>query len=479
MSRLFVPTYSIVELAIQNACEQQIQQVSANCGFNGGSIQVASALVPLPVMLIGPSTLIRNQDVISIINLGCGSPMYLSGSQFGSAMVNWQPVPTLSTGPALPGAEWLVEQPGQSFNAPIFSYATVSLRHVPTGLTLSLQSLGGMGQVLSLSSVGPSSAVNCSVSVNPALVLFQPPTSSLPISPQPWWVQLAGSNFQAPNWWVTWYPQWGTCPPWLPSCGAPTGGWKVCPGGAVVSAWQSCPGGGTDQFWCPSTQQWQSRGTRCPQPPRPMPPIPTPPGGGGVWCESTNQWQQSGTYCPPSGGGGGGGGGNVWCESTRQWQHSGTYCPPAGGGGGSGAFFCPSNGRMQHVGTFCPPLRPGQGGGGIGPAPIIPVTPVPGQGGGGVRPVPVPGQGGGGVRPAPVPGQGGGGVRPAPVPGQGGGGVGPVPTPFKPMPGPVGGITSGGIIRPTLSPLDAGYHRGYGTPMNPGLEFTGMGIVKK
>jgi hypothetical protein len=171
----------------------------------------ADGSAPISVMLLGSDDrVLKNQDIISIINLACSSASYLAIS--GTQLV-WTPLFLPVTAPTPSWIVWHGEsQPGE----PLLSTFNLQLIHVDTGVTLQLHPTNG----LLLGAHGFNSQ-NCNGPVVPAFVQFIPPSEAAVLLPQTWWRDVAGAAFQVPYWWMPqWYSSWGSSPDWYPY-----GGW--------------------------------------------------------------------------------------------------------------------------------------------------------------------------------------------------------------------------------------------------------------
>ncbi len=164
---------------MHNVRTQQTEHVSSTL-----PIQVAASIAPMLVALHGRNAVIHNGDSISILNLSADSPSHLTVSY---ATVRWQPI----TSPSLPTyPEWRIEQPGSMVGAPISMGAGLTLKHTPTGSTLALQFIKGLGNILTL----VHHVMSTTHDTNPAVIQIRSP---------------AVSEYQAST--LNRYPQWGKC----------------------------------------------------------------------------------------------------------------------------------------------------------------------------------------------------------------------------------------------------------------------------
>ena len=374
MAAVYIPTSTIVQAAVANVCAGSMLNIAPTCG--GGAVE-ANGAAPMSVMLLGPSPILHNQDQIAVVNLSCPQASYLAVDASG-AFATWAPLDGSPT-PA-PTPSWIVWNPNLAAGVPLPSAAPVQLVDTATGSTLVLQ-----GTSLALA---PFTAFMPCAPLPPAFLQLTPPLPTALLSPQQWWLDVAGPTFQVPLWWLpNWYPAWGASPLWFP-----------------YSGWHNgMPSHGA--WWPRHDHTWHGG-------------VPGR-GGGGIY-------HGGGGGIPGRGGGGiyHGGGGGIPGRGGDGIYHGGGG---RGGGGGPGAGGIPGRGGggVYHGG--------GRGSGGFGGG-------VPGPGAGGI-----PARGGGGMLGGS--GLGGGGGRGAVGGGGfsgGGPGLGAVGIPARGGGGMLGGSGLGG-----------------------------------
>jgi hypothetical protein len=190
----------------------------------------------------------------------------------------------------------------------------------------------------------------------------------------PQWKQCMGQNGEGPTWVEADKP--------CPSSGGGGKGFQWCPDTHDwVAKGTKCPapgpGGGKGWQHCPVPAGVHPvmvhAGTRCPKWKQCM----GQNGEGPTWVEADKP-------CPSSGGGGKG---FQWCPNTQDWVAKGTKCPAPGPGGGKGWQHCPVPAGvhpvMVHAGTRCPQWKQCMGQNGEGPTWVEADKPCPSSGGGG------------------------------------------------------------------------------------------------